>query len=405
MKNLTLAWRNLWRNKRRTLITSASIFFGVIFSTVMTSMQFGSYDKMIDNVVKFYTGYIQIFTEDYNKNKTINNTFEFSDSLKSIIENEPEITVFTPRLEYFSLASSEDLTKGAVIIGVDPEKENKVTNLKKWVTEGSYLGENDNGVLVAVDLAKYLNIKLGDTLVLYGQGYHGVMAAGLYPVKGILKFPSPDMNKQFVYMSLSACQNFFSTGNRITSVVLMVQDHYHMSRALRHLEKKIKPPLMVMSWRKLQPELVSMIEADRAGGLFMKAILYMVIAFGIFATILMLVAERKRELGVMVSIGMQRGKLAVILFLETLFMGLLGAVMGLLGSLPIVFYYYNHPIQITGNAAKTYIEIGIEPYMYFTTEPFVFYTQALTVFFITMVIAIYPVYKAFTFNVIRSLRA
>ncbi|NOX84466.1 MAG: ABC transporter permease [Chlorobi bacterium] len=405
MKNLTLAWRNLWRNKRRTLITSASIFFGVIFSTVMTSMQFGSYDKIIDNVVKFYTGYIQIFTEDYHKNKTINNTIEFSDSLKKIIEEVPQITVFTPRLEYFSLASSEDLTKGAVIIGVDPEKENQVTGLKRWVSEGNYLRENDSGVLVAVDLANYLNIKVGDTLVLYGQGYHGVMAAGLYPVRGILKFPSPDLNKQFIYMSLPVCQDFFSTGNKITSVVLMVKDHYHLPHALSNLKKKIKPPLMVMSWRKLQPALVSMIEADRAGGMFMKAILYMVIAFGIFATILMMVSERKRELGVMVSIGMQRSRLGAILFLETLFMGLLGAFMGLLGSFPIVYYYFKHPIEITGNAAKTYIDMGFEPYLYFTTAPFVFYTQALTVFIITAFIAIYPVYKSFTFNVIRSLRA
>jgi len=297
------------------------------------------------------------------------------------------------------------LTKGAMIIGVDPEKENEVTGLKKWVIKGSYLGESDKGVLVAVDLANYLNIKVGDSLVLYGQGYHGVMAAGLYPVRGILKFPSPEMNKQFVYMSLPACQDLFSTGNKITSVVLMVQDHYHMPHALNSLKKVIKPPLMVMSWRALQPEIVSMIEADRAGGLFMKAILYMVIAFGIFATILMMISERKRELGVMVSIGMQRSRLSVILFLETLFMGLLGAVMGLLGSLPIVYYYYNHPIEITGNAAKTYIEMGFEPYMYFTMAPFVFYTQALTVFIITVVIAIYPVYKSFTFDVIRSLRA
>jgi len=405
MKNLSLAWRNLWRNKRRTVITSASVFFGVIFSTVMTSMQFGSYDKIIDNVVKFYTGYMQIFTEDYHENKTINNTFELTDSLKKIVEDEPEITFYTPRLEYFSLASSHDLTKGAAIIGINPENENRVTGLKKWVNKGQYLHENDDGVLVAIDLANYLKLKVGDTLVLYGQGFHGVMAAGLFPVRGILKFPSPELNKQFVYMDLPACQNFFSADNRISSLVLMVKDHYHLPRAMKHLKKKILPPYMVMSWNELQPELVQMINADRAGGVFMKAILYMVIAFGIFATVLMMVAERKRELGVMVAIGMQRTRLSVILFFETLFIGLLGAIGGLLGSLPIVYYYFHNPIMLSGDAAKTYINMGFEPYMYFSLAPFVFYTQALTVFIITVVIAVYPVYQSFSFNVIKSLRA
>ncbi len=106
MKNLILAWRNLWRKPWRTIITSGSIFFGVIFTALMTSMQYGSYDSMIDNVVKFYSGYLQIFTEEYNENKTINNTFELKDSIVELVRTTPEITQYTSRLEYFTLASS-----------------------------------------------------------------------------------------------------------------------------------------------------------------------------------------------------------------------------------------------------------------------------------------------------------
>ncbi len=372
MKNIIMAWRNLWRKPWRTVITSGSVFFGVLFSAIMTSMQFGSYESMIDNVVKFYSGYAQIFTEEYHENKTINNTFELTDSIRRIVENEKEITHFTPRLEYFTLTSSDEITKGAVIIGVDPESENKVTNLKKWVSEGSYLEDNDKGVLVAVDLAKYLKIGIGDTLILYGQGFHGVMAAGLFPVKGILKFPSPELNKQFVYMELKTCQEFFSAPNRLSSLVIMVEDHYHLPKVMRHLKKEIKSPYMVMSWSELQPELVSMIEADRAGGVVMKGILYMIITFGIFGTILMMISERRRELGVMIAIGMQRIRLGSVLFVETLMMGILGAVAGIAGSIPLAYYFFKNPIPLTGDAAKTMIEMGIEPYMYFSMQPDVF---------------------------------
>lgn len=405
MKNIIMAWRNLWRKPWRTIITSGSVFFGVLFTAFMTSMQFGSYESMIDNVVKFYSGYMQVFTEEYNENKTINNTFELSDSLLNIIQSEKEITSYSPRLEYFTLTSSKELTKGAVIIGIDPELENKVTNLKKWVSNGEYLEKDDKGVLVAIDLAKYLNIKVGDTLVLYGQGYHGVMAAGLYPVKGILKFPSPELNKQFVYMELKTCQEFFSAPNRLTSMVMMVEDHYHLPATLKHLKKEIKSPYMIKSWAELQPELVSMIEGDRAGGVVMKGILYMIITFGIFGTILMMISERSRELGVMIAIGMQRLRLGSILFLETLFMGVLGAVAGISASIPLAYYFYKNPIPLTGDAGQTMIDMGIEPYMYFSMQPQVFYTQAITVFVITLVIALFPIYKSFTLKLTKALRA
>jgi len=360
---------------------------------------------MIDNVVKFYSGYMQIFTEEYHENKTINNTFEMNDSLRSIIENEKEITHYTPRLEYFTLTSSDEITKGAMIIGVNPESENKVTNLEKWVHEGEYLETNDKSVLVAIDLAKYLKIGVGDTLVLYGQGYHGVMAAGLYPVKGILKFPSPELNKQFVYMELNTCQEFFSAPNRLTSLVMMVEDHYHLPVAMRHLKKEIKAPYILMSWSELQPELVSMIEADRAGGFVMKGILYMIITFGIFGTILMMISERKRELGVMIAIGMQRFRLGLVLFFETLMMGILGALAGIAGSIPLAYYFFKNPIPLSGDAAKTMIDMGIEPYMYFSMHPDVFYVQAIIVFIITLIIALFPIYKSFTLKLTKAFRA
>lgn len=405
MKNVIIAWRNLWRKPWRTVITSGSIFFGVLLSAFMTSMQYGSYEAMISNVVQFYSGYMQIFTEEYHENKTINNTFILNDSLKSIIDNEKGITHYTPRLEYFSLASSNEITKGSVVIGVDPEGENRVTGLKKWVKQGSYFDDKSNGVLVAIELAKYLKVSIGDSIVLYGQGYHGVMAAAVYPVAGILEFPSPELNKQFIYMTLQSCQELFSAPDRLSSVVLMVEDNYHLPPTLKHLKKDIKKPYMVMSWQELQPELVQMIDGDKAGGLFMKSLLYIIITFGIIGTILMMVSERKREFGVMIAIGMQRARLGAILFFETFFIGVIGALAGILVSIPLTYWYYLNPIPLTGDAAKTMIEMGIEPFMYFSIQPDVYYIQALVVFIITMIISIYPVIKSFTLQLTSALRS
>lgn len=383
----------------------ASVFFGVIMSTLMTSMQHGSYDSMINNVVKFYSGYAQVFSEAYDENKTINNTFEINDSLVKLIEAGGQITHTAPRLEYFALASSEEQTKGALVIGVDPVKEDAVTEVSKWVHAGDYLLPDDKGVLVSVNLADYLKLKTGDTLILYGQGYHGVTAAGLFPVRGILKFPSPELNNQMVYMHIGAAQELFGTGNRASSMIVMVDGHQDLPAAMSYLREHIHSPLMSKSWEELQPELVQMIEGDRAGGVVMKLILYMVVGFGILGTIIMMIAERQREMGVTIAVGMQKKVMAGIVFFESLLTGLMGAFFGLAASLPIILYFYKNPIPLTGNAAKTMIEMGIEPNMYFSMAPMVFWGQALVVFLLTLAIGAYPIYKVYKLKVNQALRA
>lgn len=403
--NLRLAWRNLWRNKRRTLITAASIFFGVLLATIMSSMQEGSYSSMINNIVKFYSGYIQVQNEDYWENKTINNTFIPSDTLINRIKAVKEVILYTPRLESFALASSEEITRGSLVIGIDPVREKEVMNIGQWIVDGKYLEADDHGVLVGFDLAKYLELSVGDTLVMIGQGYHGTTAVGVYPIRGILKFPSPDLNKQSIYMELRTAQEFYSADHLVTSMVLMLEDQYNLNKAIRKLSNQIKSPYRVMSWEQMHPELLQMVEADRAGATVMKAILYIIIGFGVLGTIMMLVAERKREMGVMIAIGMQRFKLAFILFFETIYIGLIGVIAGFAGSIPLIAYFYNNPIPLTGDTGKTMEEMGFEPLMYFSWLPSVFYNQVITVFIITAIIAIYPVIISHQLRVHLALRA
>ena len=399
-----IAWRNIWRNKRRTLITAASIFFGVIFAAVMSSMQEGSYGKMIDNVVKFYSGYLQIQQEDYWENKTINNTFVLTDSLLQEVHHIPEITGIAPRLESFSLVSSESLTKGGMVIGIDPEAENRITRPEKWIIRGRYLHAGDSGVLMGNELADYLHLDVGDTLVLLGMGYHGINAAGKYPVTGIFKYPLPQFNKQFIYMDLPLAQDLFSAPHRITSLVLMVKDHYYMPAAQKALNTFIRSPYRVMDWKEMQPELVQMIESDRTGGKIMKAILYVIIGFGILGTVIMMFSERKRELAVMVSVGMQKTLLSGILFMETLYIGVLGVDIGIGASIPVNTWFYHHPIHVTGEAAKAFTDMGLEPVYAFSLMPSVYYNQAITVFALILVIAVYPMVKTLRLNIPEALR-
>lgn len=404
MKNLMLAWRNIWRNKRRTLITVASIFFGVLLATLMSSMQEGTYSKMIDNVVSFYSGYMQIHHPDYWEDKTIENTFVPTDVLFTNIDNSDVINRYASRLENFTLISSGENTKGAALIGVEPEAENNITGLSKWISEGTYFTSEQKGVLVAINIATNLNVSVGDSIVLLSQGYHGVTAAAVYPIIGILDFPTSQLDNLGVYIPLKTAQTFYSAPERITSIVIMTNDYNTLNTEKHKLQKSIGDSYKVLTWDEMDPVTKQMIEGDRAQGVITKGILYILIGFGVFGTVIMMMAERKKELGVLVAIGMKKSRLALVLVYETILIGLVGVGVGFIVSIPIIQMLVSNPIPLTGDAATAYEQFGMEPAIYFGNAFGVFIDQLLIIFSISIVVAIYPLTKILKLQVTKALR-
>lgn len=404
-KIVVIAWRNLWRNKRRTLITVSSVVFAVIFSVFMRSMQHGTYENMIKNVVEFYSGYIQIHKDGYWDDRQINNTFELTDEIENIAKSKPQVSYIIPRLESFGLVSVDRKSKGVMFVGISPDKENKMTKIADKVIEGSFLDEDDDGVLVSQGVAEYLNVGLQDTLVMLSQGYHGVSAAGLFPIKGIVKFPSPELNRRLVLTSIGRAQDFFSAPNRITALLINVHNSDDVDMTVKELSGTLDKNYEVMSWHEMNPELVQQIESDNASAKIFMGILYVIVGFGVFGTILMMTAERKREFGVMVAVGMKRTQLSILVFLETLFMSFTGAVVGMVLGLPIVVYFYFYPIRLSGGLEEMMLQYGMEPILPVSLDPEIFVIQGIIVFVISFIAALYPVISLLKLNVIKSLRA
>jgi ABC-type lipoprotein release transport system permease subunit len=398
-----MAWRNLWRNKRRTLITTASVFFGVLISVFMSSMQEGSYAQYINTVVNSYSGYMQIQHNNYWDDKVIDNTFECDSMLISKLSGVPLITTLAPRFESFALASSLETTKGVMVMGVDAVREDAITRLQQKVKSGTYLSKGDNGVLIGSKLAKYMKLNVNGTLVLIGQGYHGVSAAGKYPVRGIIKHPSYELDRMVVFMDIATCCELFSAQGRLTSLVLMVKGDEQLEAAKMQLQPLLPPETVLIDWKKMNDMLLQQIESDRAQGVITKGVLYMIIAFGILGTIMMMMAERQKEFGVMMAIGTPKIRLMMVMVLETIFIGAVGAITGIIGSIPLLGYYLYHPIRFTGTAAEMMEDIGFEPVMYFSMEPGIFISQALTILVFTLVIGIYPVVHLSRLKVMTAL--
>lgn len=402
---LKLAWRNLWRNKRRTLITIASITFAVFFACLMLSMQLGSYNLMIENAVRFQTGYIQVHAEGYWDEKTLENTFEYNDSLSQVILNTNKVQEIVPRLQSFALASYQTKTKGTLVIGTKPEEENKLTNASSKIIQGEYLEPGDKQVLVSEGLANYLELGVRDTLVMISQGFRGANAAGKYAVKGIVKIPSPELNNQLVYMPLEEAQWFYAADNRLTALAIVVPEPDDMKSALKNLQAKlISDQYEVMSWREMMPELVQSIELDYISGVVLLYILYAIIGFGIFGTFLMMTNERRYEFGILLSIGMKRRLLQQVIIYEVLLLGILGVIVGVVISSPLIIYFHVNPIQMGGDYAELYARFGMEPILPFSIKPVIFYRQAIIVLVMSILIGLYPLFNIQKLNPATAIR-
>lgn len=399
-----IAWRNLWRNKRRTMLTIASILFALFLALIMRSMQLGSYSSMVESAVKSTTGYIQVHEKGYWEDKSIDNSFESGAEIEKAVLSHPNVSAIVPRLESFALLSSGRQTKGAAVIGTDPETENKISGLKDRIVSGEYLEPGDQAILLGEGLAQYLKLEVGDTVVLLGQGYHGMTAAAAYPVKGIIKFIQPDINNTITYIPLAASQDLYSSPGRLTSLSILLNDPDMMTKTRDELVKDLPETLEVMNWNEMLTELVNAIEGDNISGLFNLGILYLVVGFGILGTILMSTMERRKEFGIMVAVGMRRTKLMIIVFIETVIMSALGIISGVVISLPLLYYFRANPIPLTGEAAEAMIEYNMEPILPFLIEPGYFIGQSMVVIVITMLTIIYPMTVIGRFKIINAIK-
>ncbi len=245
--------------------------------------------------------------------------------------------------------------------------------------------------MISEGLADYYKMSVKDTLVLLGQGYHGMSAAGKYAVKGIIKFRNPTLNQNTVIMSIPQAQWFFSTGNQVTSLILEKEEFTKVETLVADVSKKIDlNTFEVLDWKTMLPELVQSIEADNVGGVIMAFILYMIIFFGIFGTILMMTAERKYEFGILISIGMKRIKLGMVILYEIVFLGIIGVLSGYLLVYPLIIYFYINPVRFEGEFAKTFEDLGFEPIIPTSLDPAIPITHALIILIIALVLSIYP---------------
>lgn len=403
----TLAWRNLWRSKRRTVITFSSVGFAVFLAIAMESVNAGQHEQIVANMVRMSTGYLQFQDSSYWEERSMDNSFELRRSLTEKIDRTLGNGAYAvPRIESFALVAGTTNTRAALVTGVDFEKENRIIGIADKLVEGSIPNATAQMALVPVGIAEKLQLGVGDTVVVVGQGYQGLSAAGKYPISGLIKFPIPQQNDLMVYLPLVAAQELFAAEGRLTSLLLMAETEDQLVKKLPALEAMAREEgLKLMNWKSLSPDMVSALEFDKVSGRVMLMILYVVIGFGIFGTILTMTLEREKEFGSMLSLGMRRWKLAYVSLLETCMICTLGIACGVLMGYPLTYYFYANPIPLQGEMAKAMEEYGMEAIITFSIKPEVYIRQAEIVFVIAFLVASYPIWRIFTLNILKTIRS
>ena len=383
----------------------ASIIFAVLLAILLNSVKEGILFKMQENVVSFYTGAVQVHKDGYWDEQNLDYTFEHDPALIQQLKTEEGVEEVIARMESFALAASDNYTKVCMVVGIEPEKEPAVTSLDNKIVKGEYLKEGDQGILVSQGLAEYLRLDVGDTLVLIGQGYHGVSAAGKFAIKGLLKFASPDLNKTMVYLPIRVAQHLFGAEGRYTALIMDIENVNDAEKIRQNVAGAVSKEYEVMDWKTLLPELNQVLEGERAENVIFLFVLYMLIAFGIFGTVLMMTLERQYEFGVLVAVGMRKLRLSAVVIIENVMISIMGAIVGTLLSVPVVGYFYKYPIQITGELREAYENFGFEPIFYFSIEPKIFYSQTIVVLCIALVLSVYPFFKLLRLEPVNAMRA
>jgi ABC-type lipoprotein release transport system permease subunit len=405
--NFRLAWRNIWRQKRRTWLTALAMVFSNTLLVFMISLQFGSYDMMINNTLRMFSGQLQVQHEGYLDNQKMRLAVDDIGALANLIRERFPGASVTARANAFVLVSSEDRSFGTQVVGVEPAHEAGVSTLPGLLTEGRFFDDPAAAeIVIGSVMARNLMVGVGDELTFLGSGMDGSFAAGVVKVVGIFSSGSQDFDRSLAEVPLDYFQEAFAMGKSGHVIAISLADLGAVSGMLESLREMItgQDGLVALDWEALTPGLKQAIQADMASAWFMYAVLIMLVAFSVLNTQLMSVLERTREFGVILALGVKPRRLASLVLLETFLMAALGLLIGvLLGSL--VSAYFAHAGFSYPGMDEMAAKFNMSPVMYPSLAPFALLLGPSVVFVFCLFAALYPALKLYGLKPVEAMRA
>jgi putative ABC transport system permease protein len=325
-----MAWRNVWRNRRRSLLTVMAISLGLGFNIFMRAIGDGFHEQMVDNSVRSHIGHLVVHRAGYHDDPGINRTLPGPGEVSKAVESLPGLRAYSLRVLGDGLASTAENSAGVAIVGIDPAMERRVTTIHRGIVKGQYLREGEvRPVLIGDRLAVNLKAGVGDKLVLLVQAADGSMGANLFHVVGIFRSGAPELDSGIAFILRKDAQELFSLQNRETEAVVLLNSSLGVPAAQQMLQSKLAGKgVEVLTWYQVEPFLLQFIQLDDAFFYIIVIIFFVVISIGILNTIMMSVFERVREFGVMMALGTKPRQIIKMVVEEAFVLALVGAVIG-----------------------------------------------------------------------------
>jgi len=330
----TLAWRNLWRNHRRTLIMLSAITVGVWAMIFMTSLLRGMVDDMLYNGIRHLPGEVQIHQHNYRDDPSINNSMSPPEAKLLTALNMPIVKAWTSRIKVPAVIASERDSRGVILLGVDPQSEVKLGFDLDSISSGRFLqGVNDNGIVIGAKLAERLETRLGKRVVIMSQDPDNNIADRGFRVVGIYRGKLASQEEMNVYAGLQTLQKMLKLGNQISEIAITAEDYRNTHQWFSTIENATEAPQQAMPWYEADSYLSTMMVTMDGFVLVWIVVVFMTLSFGLVNTLIMAVFERTREIGLMQSLGMRPALILYQILIESFLLLLIGLVAGNLMAL------------------------------------------------------------------------
>jgi len=333
---IALAWRNLWRNKTRTLLTAFGIAFAVFLVSFAMSMQGGSYDDMIKAATRFYTGHAQINQRDFVTDSKLEQTVPNASALREQLQNRFAL-VALPRVQAFGVVSKDERSIGGMLVGVDFMAEAAQLDLFKKISAGG-LPRGPDQALVGAAMARNLGADLGDDIVILGSGKRGGVAAMALSIGGILDTGQSELDRSLLFAPIESVQEAFDLDDEVHNLVLVLEDYAQGAVLAQSVDELLQQDQSYRTWQQLLPEVEQGIELDRVTAEIFYYILLILVSFAVLNTFVMVIFERTREFGMLMALGLRPWQIIGQVQIEAFFLGLSGALIGLVLSAVLVAY-------------------------------------------------------------------
>ncbi len=403
MLMLKIAFRNIFRQKRRTVLTALSMFGGFVMAAFFIGWSDGAYNNIIDMFTRNQMGHLQVHHKDYLDRPSMYKTVDNLPEVERVLKNTEAVESWAPRLYSAGLASVGEKCAGVRIIGIDPHQENRTTNFSQKITQGRMFSESPAGeVIIGKGVAKVLNARLEDEVVIVSQAADGSIANDIYRIVGIVDSGDEIGDRTAFYLPLTVAQELLVLEGRVHEVALTVQHLDDVRGVNRQLQQKIEnPKLSVEPWQVFARSFYIAMKADKEGMWIMLVIIVLVVAIGVLNTVLMSVLERRREYGVLKAVGTKPSQIVKMVLMEVNILGIIciiaGTAVGLLLNYIFSVHGYSLPEPLTYGGMKF-------QHMLSEINARSFYIPAITVIVSATLVSLFPAVKAARTDPARSMR-